>query len=345
MSLPVPGVGTEDGPQWATDLNNCMAILDQHNHAAGSGVQINPGGININSDLAMNSNNLTIIRSLRFLPQGSPLALPTDLGCLYESGVDLYYNDANGNQIQITSGGGVAGSPGSIGSLTAPASATYIAGSKTFVWQSGVNKAAAMDNGGITIRETDVAAANGITLVSPTGLGTNYQLTLPGALPGSTQFFTSSAVGLVSFSTANQIAQAVVRPTGTSVGLEGVAISGSSGGFTTNSTSFVSVTNLSVTIQTSGRPVYVGLSPDPLGSPCYIGAAAGTSSGIIRLLNGASPIALISTPINNFVGPSSISAIDTPVAGTYTYSVEARHATGGANSTFVNFCLLVVYEL
>ena len=81
MSLPVPGVGNEDGPQWATDLNNCLGILDQHNHSSGSGVQINPGGLNLNSDVTLLSNNLIAIRSLRFTSQGSPLGLGPDLGC------------------------------------------------------------------------------------------------------------------------------------------------------------------------------------------------------------------------------------------------------------------------
>src|SRR6185437_5151905 len=102
MNLVIPTVGVDPGPDWASNINSSLTILDGHDHSSGKGVQITPSGINISSDLTMVQNNLTNVRSIRLFPQTSPLALPTDVGALYESGVDLYYNDANGNQIQIT---------------------------------------------------------------------------------------------------------------------------------------------------------------------------------------------------------------------------------------------------
>ena len=63
MSLPVPAVGNESGPQYAFDLNGCFAIIDGHNHSPGSGVQINPSGILINADLPFGNNNATSLRS------------------------------------------------------------------------------------------------------------------------------------------------------------------------------------------------------------------------------------------------------------------------------------------
>src|SRR4051812_48303414 len=95
MSMPVPVVGDEAGPQYAIDINACLSILDSHTHAPGSGVQITPSAININSDLPINTHNLTGIRSSRYTAQTSPLALAADLDCVYVSGVDLYYNDGN----------------------------------------------------------------------------------------------------------------------------------------------------------------------------------------------------------------------------------------------------------
>jgi hypothetical protein len=38
-------------------------------------------------------------------------ATVTELGCLYESGVDLYYNDGSGNVVRLTSGGSVNAAP------------------------------------------------------------------------------------------------------------------------------------------------------------------------------------------------------------------------------------------
>ncbi len=184
MNLPAPGVGQTDGPQWAIDLNDCLTLLDQHDHSPGAGVQITPGGLDINSDLTIGNNNLTNIKSARFQIQGSPLSGGADLTCLYSSGVDLYFNDGDGNQIQITAAGGVAGTPGSIANLVSPASATWVALSETFVWQSDSNVAANMDMRSIILRNSSVSS-NGITINAPTPLSANYTLTLMGALPAS----------------------------------------------------------------------------------------------------------------------------------------------------------------
>src|SRR5690606_21098393 len=53
------------------------------------------------------------------------------------------------------------------------------------------------------------------------------------------------------------------RTTGTSVGIGGVAISESSGLYIKETSDFETVTNLSVTLETTGRPVFVGLIGDP----------------------------------------------------------------------------------
>ncbi len=197
MSLPVPIVGVEPGPQFASDINDCLAIIDNHNHAPGSGVQIDPTGLNINADLEMNSNNLTEIRSLRLEEQVAPIGDASDLGCVYNSGGDLYFNDALGNQIQITANGAVAGTPGSIANLVAPASASYVSATETFVWESDVNTPANMDMGSAIIRKVAASSA-GIEVAAPAGLASDYTITLPVAAPGSTSFLGMDSSGNVS---------------------------------------------------------------------------------------------------------------------------------------------------
>ena len=145
MGLPIPIVGVEPGPQYATDINNALTTIDGHNHTPGNGVQVPTGGININADLPFSSNNATLLRSTRFAPQSSTFSLAADVGCLYENGVDLYYRDGNGNNVRITQSGGVSGSPGSIANLTSPATASYVAGNSTFVWQSAANIASEVE--------------------------------------------------------------------------------------------------------------------------------------------------------------------------------------------------------
>lgn len=197
MGLPIPIVGTTPGPDYATDINASLTLIDQHDHSSGYGVAITPTGLNINAALPFGNNNLTGVRSVRFQTQSSPLALAADLGCLYESGVDLYYNDGSGNQVRLTQSGGVAGSVGSIASLASPASATYVAGSGTFVWQSAANTPAIMDSASVIIRNP-TAAANGVTIAAANALAAGYTLTLPAALPAATNFMAVSSTGAIS---------------------------------------------------------------------------------------------------------------------------------------------------
>lgn len=193
MNLPIPVVGQENGPQWASDLNNSLTILDGHTHAPGSGTPINPAGIAITSDLTFSDNNATNLRSSMYFPQGAPLSLPADIGCVYVSGVDLFYNDVNGVQIRLTQSGNIVGTAGSISGLVSPASATYSAGSSTFIWQSNVLTPANMDAASYIFRNLS-ASSFGVTVQAPAALAVDYSLVLP-SLPPSLRIMTLDASG------------------------------------------------------------------------------------------------------------------------------------------------------
>lgn len=384
MLLPVPSVGQEAGPAYATDINNCLSIIDTHNHSAGSGVQINPDGININSNLPMNGNNLINSRSLRMAIQASPLALGSDLACLYASGVDLYFNDANGNQVRITQSGGVAGSPGSISNLTSPASAAYVAGTQTFVWQSAALTPANLDAGFIILRNNS-ASSFGLTLSPPLAMGSNYSLVLP-SLPGTTNIMRLDSSGNISASlnvdnstieiatnnlqvkasgiTATQLASnsvttakiADANVTKPKLAALGQQISSSCNAFSTSSTSQVNVTNLSVTITTTGRPVFIGLIGDGV-SDSYIQISATSTNDLTSSIQIVRDSTVLSynTYSSNTGGAgggtmrfasSSLSTIDVPSAGTYTYKITAGVVgVGGGRAVGVSYSKLIAYEL
>jgi hypothetical protein len=198
MSLPIPVVGQDPGPQYAIDLNTCLSLLDAHDHTPGNGTQITPSGLNINSDLTFNSYNATSVRSVRLLANTSPLAIATDLGCLYRSGVDLYYNDGNGNQVRITQSGGVGGTPGSIANLTSPASAAYVAANSTFVFQSAANTPANLDGASLLLRNLS-ANSKSLTLSPPNAMAGNYSITLP-AIPVQTNILAMDTSGNITAS-------------------------------------------------------------------------------------------------------------------------------------------------
>lgn len=372
MNLPIPSVSVTDGPQYATDNNSCFTLIDAHDHTSGNGVPITPSGISINADLPYNGYSLTLVKKVGLSSQSAAI---TGTNFLSNVGGNLYFNDGSGNQIPITSAGGVAGSPGSIGSLAAPASATYSAGSKLFTWLADSAKSAAMDNGAVTIRETNVASAKGVTIASASGLAADYQLTLPAAVPASTQYVTSTSSGVLSFSTADNIASAMTstganairttttRSTGTTVGTGGVAISASSGGYSTTSSVDTAVTNLSVTITTSGRPVFVGLQSDGSGNTTALGCECDGSTptsavATFNILRGVTNVAQYIVELKataapglvqliNFVPASSCNVIDAVAAGTYTYSITTNIFKTGATNALsqASYIKLVAYEL
>lgn len=201
MGMPIPTVSVDPGPDWATNIDASLNIVDSHNHSSGQGVQIGPSGMNMNADLPMNNNNLTTARSVRFQPQTPPIAASSpDLGCLYESGVDLYYNDGSGNQIRITSGGTVSGSSGTITGLpSGTASASYSAG--TFTWQSATSTPATMNSGPLIIGN-QIANSPTVTISPNVSIGSDYNFILPAALPGSTDYTTLDNSGNLSYNTS-----------------------------------------------------------------------------------------------------------------------------------------------
>lgn len=194
MSLIIPTVGQEPAPTWAEDLNTSLSLIDAHDHTSGNGAPVPSSGLNINADLTFNGASATQVTSVVFAPKLAPL---TTLGSIYESGVDLYYTDGNGNQIRLTQSGSISGASGNITGLVSPAAASYVAGSKTFVWQADTNKAANLDAASIILRKLNVPSSPGITLSAPSALSSGYTMTLPPTTPSAVFSLVMDAAGNV----------------------------------------------------------------------------------------------------------------------------------------------------
>lgn len=176
MNLPNPVPGVDAGPDYADNLESSLNILDGHTHATGSGVPVQPSGINISSDLPFGGNNATLLRSVRLQNQAAPLALAADIGCLYESGGNFYYNNSAGTSVQITSGSSVTGSTGTITGLpSGTASASYAAG--TFTFQALTSTPANVSVASLLMGNS--VAGGFILTLSPPTLAANYTLVLP----------------------------------------------------------------------------------------------------------------------------------------------------------------------
>lgn len=383
MLLPAPVVGQEPGPQFATDINNCLTIIDQHNHQPGYGVQISSAGLNINADLPINSNNLTIVRSLRFDPQSAVLTLSADLGCLYEVGNDLYYNDGVGNQVRMTQSGAVAGTPGSIANLASPASASYVSANQTFVFQSAANTPANLDGASINLRNL-TANSKALSLVPPASMATDYTINLP-SLPSQLNLLAMDTSGAITASvnvdnaslqlnanvlsikaggiqTAMIATYAVTTPTiapqtitvakmapfttGVTVAANGFATSLSTGAGSTQSGGYSQVFNLTVTITTTGRPVMLFLDSDASGLEANVTMGGASVTGGIRFYRDG-----VSTG-KTFLCQGVVSSSSWPSSSFVTYDFPAPgtytytvQARGDSGSIEVAYTTLNAYEI
>lgn len=128
----------------------------------------------------------------------------------------------------------------------------------------------------------------------------------------------------------------------------GQQLSTACGGYSTTSATYVDVTNLSVTITTTGRPVFIGLIADDAATSSYLGtgtAAGAASVSRFAILEGATTIAITELAGDDLtaIPVSSFSTIRVPSAGTYTYKVQAKLV--GVGSAVVNNAKLIAYEL
>jgi hypothetical protein len=191
-----------------------------------------------------------------------------------------------------------------------------------------------------------MASSYAITLPQPNGLGST----------GVLSYDTSNTIGVITYDAVGQGmtstgANAIQASTTRSValatggGIGSIAVCGGSGTFSTTSSTGALVSNQSITLQTSGRPVMMIFCPsDTSGaSPGAVGAS--NSSGYVTLANASTGYLY---PFNTFSpgSPGSLSTVDFSVAGapgTYTYQVVAKNNASG--STYVNYMHLIVYEL
>jgi hypothetical protein len=204
LRLPTPGVTQRlgvapAGESWLELLNAALVALDAHSHAPGYGRPVPSSGLNVNADLPFGGYNATALRSTRYTDQGSALSAPVDIRCTFVAGGELYYRDAAGNTIKLTSGGALnAATVGGIGGdyATSGASLAYASASQLFSFEAIAGVKAGIAAGPLQLFDP-VALGKKVTIGAPSGLAADYAMTLPGALPASTKILTLSSVGAV----------------------------------------------------------------------------------------------------------------------------------------------------
>jgi hypothetical protein len=106
------------------------------------------------------------------------------------------------------------------------------------------------------------------------------------------------------------------------------------------------VPNLSVTVMTTGRPVWMGLLPASTSSNAYIGAAPSASINWYFFRDSTKLSNALqnnnSGTVNTHAPPGTLYYFDTPAAGTYTYKLRYLNAT---NNGLINEVKLCVHEI
>jgi hypothetical protein len=144
----------------------------------------------------------------------------------------------------------------------------------------------------------------------------------------------------------------VPRPVGTNVPAGGFGMSASSGNYSTSADG-VDVTNLTIKLVTTGRPVFVGLIGDGTTNECYMGigrSAAVTASVRFGFARNSNLIYVQNSYLNVDgsagivlrIPPAALSHIDVPPAGTNTYTLRVVDST---TTAYVRYAKLVAYEL
>lgn len=154
-------------------------------------------------------------------------------------------------------------------------------------------------------------------------------------------------------------AKLAARSTGTSVAAGGVAISSSCSNFTTASASPVDVTNLSVTIVTTGRPVKIMLVSDQSINFHGLGAGrAGTeAAGAFYLVvngTGTGGDVVIASQVIDVAASGALTTITMPLGcinhiytagvGTFTFRLRTA-ATLGGTTMACSYAKLIAYEI
>jgi hypothetical protein len=204
LTYGTPGVGGTAGPLWAQTLNDSLELIEAHDHTSGKGNPIVAASLDIDDDLPFNAHMATELDAARFVDSSLDPSTPVaanDLSIFVKNG-NLYFQDGLGSAaaVQITSAGAVAGTPGTIGSLAAPASVTWsaLAGNLIFEADSGDGTMMNLASGGISLHPPGAGGASGdpVSIQAPAvPTAPGYTITLPVAPGTTTQALGMSAAG------------------------------------------------------------------------------------------------------------------------------------------------------
>lgn len=331
MSTPNMGLAlpTDHGSTdvWGPLLETVFGLIDSHNHATGQGVKIGTSGLQIDGDLsflyAASPKAARDLRAVNFDEVAPATVNPSLPGSLFVSSADheLHFLDASLRDVKVTNAGAVNVSiVGGIGGDYSAAGALFSfddATDRYLAQQQGSPRPwAGIAIGNLDLYEQAASIVNRVRLKSPAALAASYDVTMPAALPGSTQMLQLSAAGAVTAS--NTVANAVTLSSTLSVGSTlGVT------GLITATAGLTAAANQHVTVSGTGRYKFGAME-------LTVPAAAfqQLTAGGVQALNSNGYWVFGAPPNDTVEGPVSL-----PV-GARILSVTWSANNGGSGSSF-----------
>lgn len=355
LTLPSVGPGGTQGPDWAIDLVNDLQIIDYHNHIPGRGTTLSNNSIQIQSSFDIKNYQIKEIASLALINLG---VQSTQVNLIYDFNGEFYFNDKNGNKIQLTNLGNInvssiAGVTGDY--TTSSADLSYSIISKSFIFKQTALLTANTEHGPIKIYRP-VLGSGYAQIKQDDAQSIDLDFTWPSFLPVTSQVIRSDSSGVLNPSELqstdltngliiqSKLAADSIETTSLKNGsvtrvkrspISNYAISLNCGIFSSplNQTSFVP--NLSINLTTLGAPVQLGLRGDneltSLGGEIFQNQITNPFFGYVVFYRDATPISSqqFRGDINtggftwaSFYWPASMfTCFDAPPAGTYNYRV------------------------
>ncbi len=233
MGLTQSTVGTTTGPEWATNAENNLLTIDAHDHTSGKGVQLTPSSLNINADLEFNLNSATELKNVVLDNAVHASASGDTNNSVYEYDGNLYWRNASGGSVQITSGTAVNTSGGSISGMTGNAQVLFSSNSYAFKFDSSLSDPgiAKISHADIDLYKYDASGSAAKVTLKFLGSGTSAALTVPDET-GTLLTTATSFAGTINVATSSSNAPINLKPNGT--GHVAVGNGGASGKLTSN---------------------------------------------------------------------------------------------------------------
>jgi len=114
LNLDLPVVSTTIGPDYANKNNDAFTVIDEHDHSSGKGKQVPASGLNINSSLDFQENHVYNLSKVSLFSNAATLTGALNTNSIYTVQGNLWYTNSGGNAVQLTAGGSIVSSAGSL---------------------------------------------------------------------------------------------------------------------------------------------------------------------------------------------------------------------------------------